>query len=140
MKKIKLWLIRFPALATALFFGARGFVLVAAADTPTTGASGNVGFTGVTTAPLLADFICKFVNYFVWIVIIVSVIMILLAAFEYVTAQDDTEKTHKARWTITYGAIGLAVALLATVFPAIVASVFGGVAHTGTIPSCVVGF
>jgi hypothetical protein len=140
MKKIKLWLIRFPALATALFFGARGFVLVASADATGGSSSSSIGFTGVTTAGGLANFICSFVNYFVWIVIIVSVIMILIAAFDYVTAQDDTEKTHRARLTITYGAIGLAVALLATVFPAIVASVFGGVAHTGTIPSCVVGF
>ncbi len=72
----------------------------------------------------LQDVLCTFIVYFFWIVITISVIMILYAAFTYVTARDDQEKTSRARRTITYAALGIAVALLAVGFPNIVGSLF----------------
>lgn len=68
--------------------------------------------------------LCNIVAYFFWIVILVSVIMVLFAAFTYVTARDDQEKTSKARRTLTYAAVGIAVALLAYGFPAIISGFF----------------
>jgi len=55
---------------------------------------------------------------------VVSVIMVLYAAFMYVTAGDDTEKTSTARRTLTYAAVGIAVALISTALPDIVGSIF----------------
>ena len=52
--------------------------------------------------------------------------MIMWAAYLYATAQDDAEQSSEARLTIFYGAIGIAVALLARGFPLLVASVFPG--------------
>jgi multisubunit Na+/H+ antiporter MnhB subunit len=74
----------------------------------------------------LQKVLCNIVAYFFWIVIIISVIMILYAAFSYVTARDDTERTSRARRTLTYAAIGIAVALLAYGFPSIIAGFFPG--------------
>jgi hypothetical protein len=50
--------------------------------------------------------------------------MVLYAAFTYVTARDDVEKTSRARRTLTYAAIGIAVALMAVGFPQLVGSIF----------------
>ena len=72
----------------------------------------------------LMAFFCAIIGWFIWIVVAISVIMILYAAFQYVTARDDVEKTGRARKTITYAAIGIAVALIAYGFPQVVASVF----------------
>jgi heme/copper-type cytochrome/quinol oxidase subunit 2 len=96
------------------------FGLVAHAATNTTQLPGQ----SITNVSGLTAVICSFLAYFFWIVIIVSVIMVLYAAFVYVTAADDTEKTSKARRTLTYAAVGIAVALLATALPDIVGSIF----------------
>jgi hypothetical protein len=72
----------------------------------------------------LEKIFCSIIGWFFWIIIIISVIMVLLAAYDYVTAGDDTEKTERGRKRITYAAIGIGVALLALGFPQIVASVF----------------
>lgn len=85
--------------------------------------------------PSLGKFLCSIINWFFWIIILLSVIMVLVAAFDYVTAGDDTEKTTRGRKRLTYAAVGIAIALLASGFPAIVASVFPGTNVSGTV-SC----
>ncbi|HVM76808.1 MAG TPA: pilin [Candidatus Paceibacterota bacterium] len=72
----------------------------------------------------LQTVLCNIIAWFFWIVIIVSVLMILYAAFTYATAGSNTEKTSQARRTITFAAIGIAVALLAYGFPSIVSDFF----------------
>jgi len=67
--------------------------------------------------------ICTFVGYFFWFVLTLATIFVIVAAYEYVTAGDDTEKTSKARRTLTYAAVGVAVALCALAFPQIVSTV-----------------
>jgi len=42
-----------------------------------------------------------------------AVIMVLVGAFQFITSAGDPEKVSKARKTIMYAAIGLAVALIA---------------------------
>ncbi len=74
----------------------------------------------------LMAFLCNIISWMIMILFAVAIIMIVMAAFQYVTAGDDTEKTSKARKTLTYSAIGIAVALIAYGFPSIVASVIPG--------------
>ncbi|MGD1003731.1 MAG: hypothetical protein ABR884_04135 [Minisyncoccia bacterium] len=78
----------------------------------------------ITNVSGVTAVICSFLAYFFWIVLVVSVIMVLYAAFMYVTAGDDTEKTSTARRTLTYAAVGIAVALISTALPDIVGSIF----------------
>ncbi len=52
-----------------------------------------------------------------------SVIMVLVGAFQIMTAAGDPEKFSKGRKTITYAAIGLALALIAGGVPYIIKSI-----------------
>lgn len=79
----------------------------------------------VNNQKTLGKVLCNIVTSLWWIVIVVSIIMVLIAAFEYVTAGDDTEKTTKARKTLTWAAVGIAVALMALGFPSLIADVVG---------------
>ena len=76
----------------------------------------------IQTWPQVMIAICTFVGYFFWFIMTLASIMVIVAAYQYITAQDDTEKTSKARRTLTYAAVGVAVALLALAFPMIVGS------------------
>jgi len=78
--------------------------------------------TPIQTWPQVMIAICTFVGYFFWFVLALSSIYVIVAAFWYVTAQEDVEKTSKARRTLTYAAVGVAVALCALAFPLIVGS------------------
>jgi hypothetical protein len=68
---------------------------------------------------------CPIEDWMFWILLVVAIIMILWAAYIYVTAGDDTEKVHKGTRTITYAAIAIIVALLAKGFPLLVGSLYG---------------
>lgn len=68
---------------------------------------------------------CPIYNLMFNIVVVVSVIMVLWAAFTYVTGGDDAEKISKAHKMLTYAAIGVAVAIVAGGFPYLVGSIFG---------------
>ena len=59
--------------------------------------------------------------------------MALWAAFTYVTAGDDTEKTTKARKILMYAAIGIVVALIADGFPALIGSIFNVPGSSGLV-------
>lgn len=122
MEKVKTWFATSSFSKVALGgFLSLSFGLVAHAAT--TGVNQLPG-QSITQVSQLTAVICSFLAYFFWIVLVVSVIMVLYAAFTYVTAGEDTEKTSKARRTLTYAAVGIAVALLATALPDIVGSIF----------------
>lgn len=128
MKKITLWLVRLPRFVPSLALVL--FANIARAQQTQLVAP-------VTDQGDLAKVFCAIIGWFFWIVIVISVIMVLSAAFSYVTAGDNTEKTTRARRTLTYAAIGIAVALLAAGFPAIVSSIFPnepGVSLSDTCP------
>src|SRR5579863_6151639 len=91
----------------------------------------------ITTQNELQAFFCSVVGWFFWIVITISVIMVLFAAFTYVTARDDQEKTSKARKTLTYAAVGIAVALMAYGFPILIASVFPSNPDVPQVGNCI---
>ena len=73
------------------------------------------------------------IGYWMFVILVgLSTIMILYAAFMYVTAEGDEKKVGDATKTITYAAVGVAVALIAKAFPNIVSSIVGG----GSVRGC----
>lgn len=82
------------------------------------------------------NIMCMFAVYFFYAVIIITVIMVVWAAFLYVTAGDNTEKTTKARRTLTYAAVGIAVSLLAVGFPNIIEGLAGSTSVGTLAPHC----
>ena len=73
----------------------------------------------------LQKLMCTIIGWIFWFVLVLSVIMILVAAFDYMTAGDDTEKTTRGRKRLTYAAVGILVALLAFAFIPVVSSTIG---------------
>lgn len=53
------------------------------------------------------------INWFFTILLIVAIIYILLAAYNYLTAAGDDDKVKKAHKMLIYAVVGIAVALLA---------------------------
>jgi len=96
----------------------------------------NPPVTSVTDSAGVANLLCNIVAWFFWIVLTISVIMVLYAAYTYTTAADDQEKTSKARRTLTYAAVGIAVALIAVNFPSIVSTIIPGEAGISTSAIC----
>ncbi len=86
------------------------------------------------TRSLIDNVICPVFDAMFYILMAISVIMVMWAAYLYVFAQEDTERTSKARRTITYAALAIVVALLAKGFPILVSSVFPALA--GGITGC----
>lgn len=82
------------------------------------------------------NILCEFAVYFFYTVIIITVIMAIWASFLYVTAGDDVEKTSKARRTLTYAAVGVAVSLCAVGFPSIVGGLVGSTSTGSLAPHC----
>lgn len=54
-----------------------------------------------------------FVNWFAAIIGILGILIMLWAAFLYMTAGGDEEKVGKAKSTLLYGLLGVAIAILA---------------------------
>ena len=69
--------------------------------------------------------LCGVVDWMFYGLIVLSVIMVLVSAFLFLTAAGDAEKVTKARKTLTYAAIAIVVALAAKGFPALIASFIG---------------
>lgn len=63
---------------------------------------------------------------------IVAAILLIYAAFLYLTSGGDEEKVKKAKSSLIYAIIAIAVALLALVIPQIIANFTGGTAPTVT--------
>lgn len=114
---------------------------------PTAFAQGGVtqsgGSTGQTPGiqlsggyDIVTKILCPTFDLIFWVLIAVSIIMILWAGYDYVTAGDDTEKTTRGRKTITWAAVGIAVILIAKGFPVLVGSIFGASGAMGALSAC----
>lgn len=79
----------------------------------------------ITSAQSLLGLMCTIFSWMFYGLIVLSIIMVVFAGFNYVTAGDNAEKVSKATKMILYAAIGIAVALLAKAIPSIVANVLG---------------
>ncbi|MEK9179915.1 MAG: hypothetical protein AAB897_00690 [Patescibacteria group bacterium] len=60
-----------------------------------------------------------------WILVILTIVFVLIAAFKYLTSAGDPGKIGEASKTLIYAAVAIAVALLATGVPLIVTNLLG---------------
>lgn len=74
----------------------------------------------VSTVGSLVDTVRFIVRWVYIIFFVIAVLMILFAAFTYLTAAGNEEKVKKARDSIIYAAVAVAVALLAVGFEQII--------------------
>ncbi len=70
--------------------------------------------------------LCKLLGYMFQVFMILSVVMVIYAAYLYVSARGEAEQVTKAHKTLTYAVVAIMVALLANAFPSIVSSLIGG--------------
>jgi uncharacterized membrane protein YidH (DUF202 family) len=84
-----------------------------------------------TESALNSKVLCPIVDAMFDILIVVTIIMVMWAAWTYLTAGDDTEKVHRATKTLTYAAVAVVVAILAKGFPFLVDSIVGDTTGTG---------
>lgn len=86
--------------------------------------------------------LCPIAGAMFYILIALSVVFVVWAAYKYLTSRGEEENIRTANRTITYAAISIAVALIARGFPYIIQSVFGfggvGVGSGGLllVPGC----
>lgn len=76
--------------------------------------------------------LCTIAAQMFWILIALSSIMVLYAAFLYITSSGETEKVTKAHKTLLYAAIAIAVSLIAKGFPEMVATIVGETLSSGS--------
>ena len=72
------------------------------------------------------DIIKKVINILSWVVGVVSVIMIIIAGFKYVTSGGNDSSVSSAKNTILYAIVGLVIVALAQVIVRFVLSNLGG--------------
>ena len=114
-----------------------GFSVISVASLPTSvsaqAADGvKKGITTATTADMenksIADeggLISILINFLLWAVGILSVVMIIFSGFRYITSAGDAAKTKSAQTALTYSIVGLIVAVLAWVIVRMVLKQFG---------------
>ncbi|MFA6494817.1 MAG: hypothetical protein WC246_00400 [Candidatus Paceibacterota bacterium] len=68
--------------------------------------------TGPQTPNELVQWIIQMVQWFYTIIFILAVFFILLSAFYFITSGGDAEKVAKAKSTLLYAVVGVAVGLL----------------------------
>lgn len=67
--------------------------------------------------------ICRVAGYMFWILIALSVVFVMIAAYKYLTSSGDEQKVSSATKTITFAAVAIVVALLARGFPVVIGSI-----------------
>jgi hypothetical protein len=98
-------------------------ILATAALVPTA----ETGYTRTTLTQVgVEDAVDRITNYVFVILLIVAVIFLLLAGFQFVTAGGDPDKVNSARQNVMYAMIGVTVAILAKGIVALVRGVVGG--------------
>jgi hypothetical protein len=128
MKNIKKRIVR---MTTPIIFGLAPVIAIAAAPGNTTGS--NTPPAPIQTVSGLINLLCAAFGWLFYGLMALSLIMIVIAGFTYVTANGNAEKVGKASKIILYAVVGIAVALLAKGLPAIVANFIGA---SGTFTQC----
>lgn len=80
---------------------------------------------GPSSVSQLINLINQIATWFEAIVFILAIIMILVAAFQFLTAAGNEEKVATARKSLIWGLVGIAVALFARVAKSFVSSFLG---------------
>ena len=65
------------------------------------------------------------INFLLWTVGVLSVVMIIFSGFRYITSAGDAAKTKSAQTALTYSIVGLIVAILAWVIVKMILRQFG---------------
>lgn len=89
----------------------------------------------ITDTPSAVGALCTVLNLVFSILIAVSVIMVLWAAYLYVTAGDNMEQVTEAKRALFYAAMGIIAALFAKGFPTFVGAIFGISIHACEVVS-----
>lgn len=84
------------------------------------GPSSFRSLTGVQN--FLINVVIRWLQIFFWIIV---VLLIIITAYRYLTAQGNEEKVKEANKSLRYLVIGIVVALLATAIPALVTNFIG---------------
>ena len=101
-----------PILALGVgFIGAEGV----AAQTLETAKTATGNATGIAKNTDLTDgsIVKKIIDFMLWLVVIIAVIMIIVGGIKYATSAGDSNKVTSAKNTIIYAALGLVVAIFA---------------------------
>ena len=82
-------------------------------------ASGGVNSTGDQTSDTSVDRVNSIardvINIFSWVVGIISVIMVIVGGFQYITSGGDSGKVTNAKNTIMYALIGIVIVALSQI-------------------------
>ena len=81
--------------------------------------------TGITTAQGFIDLLSIITDWIFVILLVVAVIFIVLAGFQFITGGGDPAAVSMARTKLIYAAVGVGVALLARGLPAAVSNIVG---------------
>ena len=91
--------------------------------------------TTTTTIEALLTKVCVIVNIMFTVLLIAAVIMVIFAAFKYLTAQGEAEAIKSANHSLIYAAIAIAVGFFAKAIP-IVVTAFLSTNGTGLNTGC----
>ncbi|OHA45949.1 MAG: hypothetical protein A3A80_03290 [Candidatus Terrybacteria bacterium RIFCSPLOWO2_01_FULL_44_24] len=105
---------------TAVFSGTGAWAVL---DIPTTNITGISSF--ITRA-------CTLAGWFFTFIMIIAIVMILVAAFFFLTAGDNATTRSKAKDFLLYAIVGIIIAIMPYPILAIVSTFFGA----GTINPC----
>ena len=120
--KLNIWLLWSPAVPIAII-GSLGAMAYAAADLP--------GLAVNNISQFQEQVMCQIAAYMFDILISLSVVFVIWAAYNYLLSRGEEERIRTATRTITYAAVSIVVALLAKAFPLLVSSIVGGGAYAG---------
>ncbi|KPJ55219.1 hypothetical protein AMJ47_01820 [Parcubacteria bacterium DG_72] len=65
------------------------------------------------------------IDYLFWLLLIVAVVFLIIAAFTFITASGDPTRVEKARNFVLYALIGIAVAVAAKGLVALIQTIMG---------------
>ena len=73
----------------------------------------------------VTNLFCGALLWMFWGLMVFSTAMFLVGGYRYATSQGNSEKVGTATKTLTYAAIGVAVALIAGGVPILIGNIFG---------------
>lgn len=118
---------------TALSFVVPALAFAQGVQVPAPGmGAGNVPTANITSLQSILNDLCVVFAWAFYFLIVVAIIMVVVAAFKYLTAGGEPEKVKSAGATLLYAAVAIGVALLAKAIPLVVGNFLGA----GTVTSC----
>lgn len=81
--------------------------------------------TDLSSSISVIQTICTILNWIFFAAIVFAIIMILRAAFYYLTGGGNPDNITKAHKSLLYIAIGIAIAIFARTLPVLIGTIFG---------------